>query len=219
MKCDLRISQGEPEHTVVYTAKNNNSNPVVEWGHRPVQGKRTDVMTLRSMVKSGATEEQLFEQVTSSRQWQFVQLMLQRYGRPRREKTHVIWIYGPSGSGKTELAFKMSEDKNTYWAEDDGRWWPEYTGQECVIWDDFRIRNCRSYSWILRLMDKYPTRVDRKCLPPRAFVSKMLIFTHRLHPAEMYHPFSEDSYQFLRRIDEMWKTWKEGNVYKKEKLF
>ena len=83
--------------------------------------------------------------------------------KPRKWKPLVFWITGPSGSGKSKLAYEIGEElfeDNVYW-KDGEKWWDGYDGHECVIIDDFRGNNMK-FNYLLKVLDRYPMRVEVK---------------------------------------------------------
>lgn len=72
----------------------------------------------------------------------------------------VTVVVGPSDSGKTHYCNgELPATPGSYW-KPTGKWWDGYTGQKHVVIDEF-------YGWIawsvlLRILDKYPLRVETK---------------------------------------------------------
>lgn len=69
-------------------------------------------------------------------------------------------------------------DKNT------PLWFDEYHYEDCVILDDFRTHWCH-YSYLLRLLDKYPMSVPVKG-GFRAWRPKVIIVTCMKKPEDLY---------------------------------
>jgi len=112
----------------------------------------------------------------------------------------VYWYYGPTGCSKSYDALKAVKEDN-YWSSSvDLKWFDGYFGQEDVIIDDFRSSHS-TFSWLLRLLDKYPLKVPVKggfvrWCPLRIYI------TSPYHPKECYSNI-EDKTQLLRRIKEI----------------
>ncbi|QNS17422.1 replication-associated protein [Sonfela circovirus 2] len=100
----------------------------------------------------------------------------------RSWKTEVSVFVGPPGTGKSRECLKLAPDG--YW-KPRGKWWCGYNRQEDVIMDDF-------YGWLpyddlLRVMDRYPLKVETKG-GTRDFLAKRLFITSNRFPHEWYNP-------------------------------
>lgn len=118
----------------------------------------------------------------------------------RTEKPFVHWIWGASGTGKSSQA---AEYPDPYW-KDDTKWWDGYDGQETIILDDFRGHQMR-FTYLLRLLDRYPMRVEVKG-GYRQVNSKNIVVTSIIHPEQIYSSvkdLDEPIRQLLRRIDKI----------------
>lgn len=121
--------------------------------------------------------------------------------KPRTRDTPpplVVWLYGETGVGKTRSV--REEEPNLWVSEDNLKWFTGYENQEAVLLDDFRPHFC-SYSFLLRLLDRYSFDVQVK-YGSRTWNPKRIYITAPSHPSEMYECLSEDIKQLLRRI-----TW------------
>lgn len=79
---------------------------------------------------------------------------------------NVSWYWGSTGSGKTRAAFETMSQDNIYIqngpnCRNGAMWWDGYTGQKVVVLDDFRPWWC-PFSFLLRLLDRYPIQVQVK---------------------------------------------------------
>lgn len=126
------------------------------------QGKRTDLDEAATMIQSGKG----LNVVASALPKTYI-----KYSRglgelqsallgPRRldDSPVAIFTFGPTGSGKTRAADSAAPD--AYW-KDNSHWWNLYCGQQSVIWDDFRGKSA-AYSDVLRLVDRYPMKIQYK---------------------------------------------------------
>ena len=84
----------------------------------------------------------------------------------------------------------------------DAKWWDGYTQPPCVIIDDYRPRLC-PFNELLRLLDRYPVRVEYKGGSIH-FNSQTIILTTPKSPRETWASRTEeDIAQLIRRIDEV----------------
>lgn len=171
-----------------------------EKGLKP--GARSDIDSVRDIVKSGGNMKQIIESANSFQALQFGKTLL-TYQRPTRNwETEVYWITGPGGSGKTKFCYDNCPDKNDVWESSDSlKWFDGYDGEGTVIFDDFRASQA-SLPWLLRLTDRTPLRVPIK----GGFMNwcpKIIFITSVQSPEDCYATEVEDSNheQLLRRID------------------
>jgi hypothetical protein len=107
----------------------------------------------------------------------------------------VHWYWGATGSGKSRLASELA-GVDAYW-KPQGKWWDGYTGQSNVILDDFRA-DWFSYGYMLRLLDRYPLKVEVKGSYVE-FVATHIYITSHMNPTECFATW-EDVAQLLRRL-------------------
>ena len=80
------------------------------------------------------------------------------------------------------------------------KWWDGYSGQPFVIVDDYRRDLC-TFSELLRLLDEYPYRVERKGSSCQ-FRATDIVITSPKHPRSTWEGrTSEEIGQLLRRIE------------------
>lgn len=175
-------------------------NPI-ELGVPPKQGKRNDLSTALELVRHGATDRQLFEDVPGAavrylRSFQQYRLLCQP---PRDFKTFVHVMYGSTGTGKSARARIIYGDAYYIAFSPTGLWWDGYEGGDVVI-DDYK--GGIPLHVLLRLLDQYKMSVSvRGALvnfaPPR------IVITSSKHPRDWYdwQKLDEDPNQLLRRID------------------
>lgn len=109
-----------------------------------------------------------------------------REGATKFRNVQVHVIYGKTGVGKTSSILKTEEDlKNTYILEkfEQNLWFDGYQGQKQVIFDDFY--GDIKPKVMLRLLDKYPVRLDVKNGFTYANWENVYI-TSNVHPKEWY---------------------------------
>ena len=178
-----------------------------EIGDKPEMGRRSDLLQVRDDIKDGRiTSEEiamnnpelyhLFGRTLNK----IEDICLRR--KYRDFTTKGLWLYGATGSGKSEKAFKDFNPTTHYVVPNDNGWWDGYTGQETVIFDEFRGDTLK-FSELLRFIDKYPMTVKRRHREPVPFLAKLVIITSALPPHKVYCNLDRDDRldQLYRRID------------------
>lgn len=116
-------------------------------------------------------------------------------------KKHIVIRYGVTNTGKTGPLQKLYPD--AYWCpmpRVGGWWWPNYEGQETVIFDEFRDN--WPYKEMLRLIDRYPFDVQVKG-GNYNMISRRLVFTTNIDPMNWYPNISwENRSPFRRRLNQ-----------------
>lgn len=168
---------------------------IIEWGAPRAQGKRNDIALARDMVQSG-TMRDVIVNIDSYQAWRAAQVCVPILEPQRKEKPFVVWLYGSSGLGKSKTAELTFPD--AYWHPGD-KWWDGYDRHESVIIDDIR-KDTFPFSFLLRLLDRYPLRVEVKH-GYRQMVATSILITSPVHPAEMFRNNGEEIRQLMRRID------------------
>lgn len=110
----------------------------------------------------------------------------------------VRWYHGSTGSGKTRAA--LEEFPDAWVSMPNGKWFDGYDAHKVAVLDDFRKSWC-DYSMLLRLLDRYPLRVETKG-GSRQWVAEVIIVTCPWAPDVLYGgAYYEDKIeQLLRRI-------------------
>jgi len=199
--------RGTPQHNYVYCTK---QDPLAfTKGSMPKPGKRNDLETAYETLRAGATLKELaenhgVEMIKFHKGFTVVRSLL---AGPRVEPPKIIWIYGPTGVGKTRacVEFANKHHGGEYWMSCATlQWLDGYDGQSVAILDDFRGKHC-SFSFLLRLLDRYPFRVPFK----GGFVEwnpSVIFITCPYSPEEVFkvrgEHLPEDLNQLLRRITE-----------------
>lgn len=172
-----------------------------EQGEQPRQGKRSDIDEIKDIVTAAGTMRDVVPVARSIQAIRYAEIHMKYFEHKRNWKTNVKWFYGATGTGKSHQAFSEAGE-DAHECMDTSKWWEGYDGHETVIIDDMRTNFC-SFSNLLRLLDKYPYRVECKG-GSRQFLAKTIYITTTKHPKEMYDRWEgEDVNQLLRRIDEI----------------
>lgn len=165
---------GKPEHSVVYTSKEDPTP--FEFGSfaKSGQGKRTDLLNTTEEILKGRSLAELVREdpahavtvVKYHKGLSFVQnlIQVQRTTAPK-----VYWLSGPTGVGKTRAAHEFSQymgipsDRDNIWiSRGTFQWFDGYSGQKLAIMDDFRAKQLPNFAYLLRLLDRYDMQVPFK---------------------------------------------------------
>lgn len=191
--CHIEPANGNPQQNIEYCSK---ENIFFELGDRPKMGKRSDIAIVKKVIAEGGGMTKVIDSVNSYQAMRCGELILKYKETPRTTKPTVKWYHGPTGTGKTRAAFE--ECKDPWVSGKNLKWWEGYDAHECVIIDDFRRDFC-TFHELLRLLDRYPYRIENKG-GSRQFKANLIIITSPDAPADTYQT-REDVQQLLRRID------------------
>lgn len=172
---------------------------LIEEGTLPRQGERNDIEEVRDMLKDGYNMRKVVECSDSYQAIKVAEVYLKYHEKQRDWKPEVRWYYGSTGAGKTKQAREwLGED--IYTCLDGIKWFEGYDAHENVLIDDFR-RDFAKFHQMLKLLDRYPYRVETKG-GSRQFLAKKIAITAPYKPEEIYN-IREDVQQLLRRIDQV----------------
>jgi hypothetical protein len=130
-------------------------------------------------------------------EYQRVRLSSQR--SPDQEIT-VLWWFGPTGTGKSRKAFEDYPD--SYVKMPTNKWWDGYVAQKTVIMDDYRPAMC-PFSELLRILDRYPMKVEMKGSSTDLSATTFIITTCQ-RPEILWNGKTEEQIdQLLRRLSEI----------------
>lgn len=184
--------RGAPARQAGRPAANSQKNKILPYA--------TDIK--RSLKEFAEHPEATFHLLKHAKEY----LALTESPRKRDDKPTVIWLWGSTGTGKTRKACDMADDmglepfikSGTY------RWFDGYDAHRFVIFDDFRDSQCE-FGFLLRLLDRYPLRVEIKG-GTRQWKPHTIVITSPMPPEETYKTMQQnDRYdkiqQLIRRID------------------
>lgn len=204
--------RGRPEDSLVYCSKQD-SAPFV-YGTLPAPGKRTDLHAATDRIRDGATLRELAQDaeigsVAIVKFHKGLTILRSLLQGERTDKPFVVWLSGPTGTGKTRSLFELGElvapSRDDIWISAGGlRWFDGYDGQSVAIFDDFRAKHVTSFAILLRLLDRYPYRVEFKggfvnWVPKFIFISCPYGPERCFAKRKEFVP--EDIEQLLRRLD------------------
>ncbi len=198
----IQATHGTDWENIAYCSKDDKFE---EFGERPSQGSRADLMRLRDEIASGTSVDAIALENPN---------VFHQYGRTlnkledlamrkkfRTEMTKGVWYHGTTGVGKSHKAFENFTPETHYVLPNDNGWWDGYTQQETVIINDFR--GWIAYDYLLQIVDKWPLSVKRRGREPIPFMSKTVIITSSLGPEEVYHnrEANDSIEQLMRRFE------------------
>lgn len=191
----IEPAKGTPQQASEYCKKEGKYH---EGGILPQkQGARNDLDKIREVIEKTSSMAEVVKVATSYQSVKMAEQILKYHEKPRTEKPYVEWYYGPTGTGKSRKAYeKLGQD--CYTAMSTGKWFEGYDGHKKVLIDDMR-KDFMKFHELLRLLDRYPMRVEQKGAS-RQFVADHIIITSAYPPGLLFET-REDIHQLLRRID------------------
>lgn len=168
-------------------------------------GQRNDLAAIAQLCTSGKTQAEVAAACPEAilRFPTGVQRLISMH-EPSRDRSIpkvCICLYGPTGTGKTRRIYDWCDKhghKPYVWDNGMPTWWDGYNSDKVVIMDEFRSQ--LPMSFLLRLMDRYPMRVQYKggsC----QFLADYILFTSSKHPRDWYSDQGDDKIaQLLRRF-------------------
>lgn len=150
--------RGRQDQAIAYCKKDG---IWIEIGEPRVQGKRSDLEEIQAKIDEGVPETEIATDHFGS--WARYRKSFQAYRELKRGRRPIAdrdvrWYWGPPGSGKTKAAWDEFPNLYTHLG---GRWFDGYKGEECVLIDDIQIDEF-DRNLLLRLLDRYPMRVEVK---------------------------------------------------------
>lgn len=191
----IEVARGSPEQNREYCSKEADFEEI---GELPKQGARSDIDEVREILNSGGNMRDVVPIARSVQSIRMAEIQLKYFEKKRDWKPLVKWYWGEPGTGKSHLAF--NELKDPYVCMAKSKWWEGYDGHEHVIIDDMRA-SFASFEELLRILDRYPYRVECKG-GSRQLLAKTIIITSTFSPYNIYDT-GENLVQLLRRIDEV----------------
>lgn len=204
-RAHIEAAKGSPSSNREYCSK---SGDYEERGVLPHQGARNDLQGLRQAVTEGNTVRKILEQATSLQSVRVTEQLMKYVEPPRTTKPLVVWLHGSSGIGKTRFAFdELSKEygADNVWisnppnGEKRPMWFDGYDAHRGAILDDLRSEQC-SLPTLLRILDRYPVRVETKG-GSRQWKPDTIYITSPLHPMDQYVTSRENLQQLVRRCD------------------
>ncbi|AJD07507.1 replication-associated protein [Odonata-associated circular virus-4] len=154
---------------------------------------------LEEDIKNGATRDDIENRHFKLylRHHTAINHILTFHTKPRSNKPTVTVLWGPTGTGKTRAVVKRASNRgDSLYIKERGKWWDGYAGQAICLLDEF-------YGWLpfgclLRLLDRYPNRVEYKGGSTQ-FTSDEIWITSNKEPKDWYKEEYMDA--LFRRLD------------------
>lgn len=172
------------------------------------QGKRADLDRAIEELEAGGMTSLISNYAsTYVRYSSGFERLASRFQTPRdpRHPPEVVWIYGPTGLGKSRFVHEAEQD---LWVSlSTHKWWDGYVQQRAILIDDMRA-SWAPFNELLRVLDRYPYRAEKKggtiqVNSPRIYI------TTQFPPHVLYNPENrtgEDIKQLLRRITTLYEV-------------
>lgn len=217
--CHNEGCKGNLDQNTDYCTKDTDGT-LIEFGVRPKQGFRTDleaikenILTQKISVDEICIENPIIYHMYARTLNKLEDIALRK--KCRNWMTKGLWLWGETGVGKSHKAFEGFTPDTHYVYPNDGGWWDGYTGQEIVIFNEFRGEI--PFRELLDLCDKWPKQVRRRCREPVPFLAKKIIVTSSQEPDDVYYNVCDDVdsiAQLRRRFDvvKLTQKWSEGNT-------
>jgi len=197
-RANIKVALGNAEQNKTYLSK---ECLYFEEGIPKKQGQRSDIDIVREQLAEGANIRSVIQTARSHQSIKIADIWFKYFEKPRNWKTKVTWIYGSSGVGKTRLATERCEGHDIYMCMENTKWFEGYDGHSHVIVDDIREGDYK-FQTLIKMIDRYEFRVECKN-GSRQFLAKEIYITAPKHPKVMFEFSGEDTYQLIRRIDEI----------------
>lgn len=189
--------RGTEKQAVDYCKKTLEKNEEcdIEYGTPTKQGARSDIIEAKEKYLAGVTMWEIWKSTNSYQAMRMIEMGMKYQPHGGLRPLKVFWYYGPTGSGKTMRAFQ--EYPNAWISSRNLKWWDGYESNKEIIIDDFRGDFC-TFHELLRLLDRYPVRVETKG-SSQWLKGETVVITSCFHPKDVYKT-REDVGQLLRRI-------------------
>ena len=182
--------------------RKRDSELIIDRDERKKKGERTDIAEVKELVRSTHSMSAVVDKATSVQSVRMAELWL-KYNEPLRPiepAPEIHWRWGKTGLGKTKYVYDLHGE--SVYTPTSYKWWEGYDGHKVVLLDEFRANWC-SFGQLLRLLDRYPYRVETKG-GSRQIQATTFYITSCKHPKEVYDPYHFDAEervdQLLRRL-------------------
>lgn len=203
----FELARGSVDDSIAYCSKVDTGivDTYRQIGDRPRQGSRSDLADIAHAIDEGTSMRDVASQYPSdfmryARGIQAYQAATLAHPRSAAQEVTVLWWFGPTGTGKSRTAFERYPD--SYVKMPTNKWWDGYVNQTQVIMDDYRPAMC-PFSELLRILDRYPMKVEMKGSSIDLSATTFIITTCQ-RPEVLWNGKTEEQVnQLIRRITEI----------------
>lgn len=166
-KAHIDPIKGTPQQASDYCTKEDSRiGEPIKWGELPIQGKRTDIEDMVSMLEDGYTLKDLRQTYPS----QYLRygdrfkslrqdILQENYGNIYR-LLNVVYLYGEPGIGKTRYIAEKYGYENIYVATDYEHPFDSYDGEPVIVFEEFR--DSLPISQMLHYLDGQPIKLPAR---------------------------------------------------------
>ena len=200
-RAHLEVMRGSHQQNMIYISKED-KEPFTK-GEVPTPGKRNDIHSVVEKLRDGTSLTDLVQEDNDAAAV-FVKyphglaLLESKLTRDRTKAPSVIWLYGETGVGKTRCVMEFSRDNRlSIWTSNSSlQWFNGYAGDEVALFDDYRPER-GTFSFLLRLLDRYPLNVPIK----GGFVKWIPEFIFITTPRDPRETWSKRTEEDLRQLE------------------
>jgi len=162
-KIHLEIAKAGSESNEKYCSKDGQ---YIRFGEPKQQGKRNDIHVVTEDIKNGMR----YDEVAMTHSCQFIKFhrgfkeLINATARSTATSRDVAVtvLVGPTGCGKTSYVYETEKDLYDMVVRKGGQqWFDGYDGQEAILLDEMSPEAVQ-FELLLRLIDRYPMRLDIK---------------------------------------------------------
>lgn len=150
-------------------------------------GKRTDLEACAKHIEENGLDSAIFMYAGIYMRYHGgMEKLASHYQKKRKlgDDITVTVLWGVSGAGKTYQAWTR-ESGDVYIKDPTQKWWDGYNGEEAVIIDEIKTGQIVDMSTLLRWIDRYPCRVERKG-SSNMLNARRFYLTSNQHPKDWY---------------------------------
>lgn len=194
----LEPRRGSQNQAIDYCHKDG---MVFEWGVRTAsksngkgESAKNKALQFIDLIRDGRIAEIAEDPECSASVFRHVRDLAALLEKPRdvNNPPTVRWYYGETGTGKTRRAYYEAKKLglgDPYIKSTASKWFDGYDGHKVVIFDDLRS-SWFEYSYLLKLLDRYPTQVECKG-GSRQWQALHIFVTSPFPPNGMYEAMQE----------------------------
>lgn len=194
----LEIARGSAQENSDYCSKEGGSG-LYSHGNYITSGRSPDLDSAIIAVKNKRPLSEVADEFSSIwiRNYRGLIDLSGRLSVRRDFIPQVFWFHGSTGTGKSRKA--SEEAPSAFYKMGGNKWWDGYDNHEAVIIDDYRRDLC-TFSELLRLLDRYPYRIEVKGGSCEFVARRIFITTPKSPEATWEGRCEEDLAQLYRRI-------------------